>query len=76
MVVASRAARLTGFAGASRRAVLAPSTLHLYWDLFDVLARDRVAIYADAGSYPIARWGFERAAAKGVPTSTFPMSPP
>lgn len=31
------------------RAVLAPSTLHLYWDLFDVLARDHIAIYADAG---------------------------
>ena len=54
------------------RAVLAPSTLHLFWDLFDVLARARIAIYADAGTYPIARYGVERAAAKGVPTSTFP----
>jgi 8-amino-7-oxononanoate synthase len=58
------------------RAVLAPSTLHLYWDLFDVLARDRIAIYADAGAYPIARWGVERAAAKSVPASTFPMHYP
>ena len=65
-------ARLVG----CERAVLAPSTLHLYWDLFDVLARDRVAIYADAGTYPIARWGIERAAAKGVPTSTFPTHDP
>src|SRR2546429_4651818 len=31
------------------RAVLAPSTLHLYWDLFDVLANEHIAIYADAG---------------------------
>src|SRR6267378_2039427 len=54
------------------RAVLAPSTLHLYWDLFDVLANERIAIYADAGTYPIARWGIERAAAKGVRTATFP----
>jgi 8-amino-7-oxononanoate synthase len=53
-------------------AVLAPSTLHVYWDLFDLLARDRVAIYVDAGTYPIARWGIERAAAKGVRTATFP----
>ncbi len=55
------------------RAVLAPSTLHLFWDLFDVLANERIAIYVDAGTYPIARFGIERAAAKGVPTSTFPM---
>ncbi len=54
------------------RAALAPSTLHLYWDLFDLLARDRIAIYADEGTYPIARWGIERAAAKGVRTAIFP----
>src|SRR5258708_5808095 len=47
------------------RAVLAPSTLHLFWDLIDVLTRDHVAIYTDAGTYPTARWGVERAAAKG-----------
>ena len=53
------------------RATLGPSTLHLFWDLFDVLARNRIAVYVDAGIYPIARWGVERAAAKGVPTATF-----
>ena len=58
------------------RAVLGPSTLHLYWDLFGILARNRIAIYADAGTYPIARWGVERAAAKGVPASTFPTHDP
>ncbi len=47
-----------------------------YWDLFDVLARDHIAIYADAGTYPIARWGIERAAAKGVPTATFQTHDP
>jgi 8-amino-7-oxononanoate synthase len=59
-----------------QRAVLAPSTLHLFWDLFEVLARDHIAIYADAGTYPIARYGVERAAAKGVPISTFPGHDP
>jgi 8-amino-7-oxononanoate synthase len=54
------------------RAVLAPSTLHLYWDLFHVLAKDHIAIYVDAGTYPIARWGIERVAAKGIRTATFP----
>ena len=58
------------------RAVLVPSTLHLYWDLFDVLANERIAIYADAGTYPIVRWGIERAAAKGIRTETFQMHDP
>jgi 8-amino-7-oxononanoate synthase len=58
------------------RAVLAPSTLHLFWDLFDILANESVAIYTDAGTYPIARWGIERAAAKGVRTATFQMHDP
>ena len=39
------------------RGVLAPSTLHLFWDLFGILSRQQVAIYMDAGVYPIARWG-------------------
>ncbi len=54
------------------RATLVPSTLHLFWDLFGVLARDPVRIYMDAGSYAIARWGVERAAARGVPVRCFP----
>ena len=70
--VAQDLAQLLG----SERAALAPSTLHLYWDLFDVLANERIAIYADAGTYPIARWGIERAAAKGVPTAIFQMHDP
>src|SRR5574341_1890957 len=53
-------------------ATLAPSTLHLFWDLFGILAKDAVAIYMDAGIYPIARWGVERAAARGVPVRSFP----
>jgi 8-amino-7-oxononanoate synthase len=66
--VAAALAQLMRF----ERAALAPSTLHLYWDLFDLLARDGIAIYADASGYPIARWGIERVAAKGVRTTTFP----
>jgi 8-amino-7-oxononanoate synthase len=53
------------------RATLLPSTLHLFWDLFGVLARDRVSIYMDAGSYAIARWGVERAAARDFPVRSF-----
>jgi len=48
------------------------STLHLFWDLFGVLARERVRIYMDARTYAIARWGVERATAHGVPVRRFP----
>jgi len=53
------------------RALLAPSTLHLFWDLFAILAARDVNIFLDAGTYPIARWGVERAAARGVAVRTF-----
>jgi 8-amino-7-oxononanoate synthase len=54
------------------RATLAASTLHLFWDLFGILARERVRIFMDCGCYAIARWGVERAAALGTPIQTFP----
>jgi 8-amino-7-oxononanoate synthase len=66
--IAHRLAALIG----CDRGTLAPSTLHLFWDLFGMLSGERVAIYLDAGVYPIARWGVERAAAHGVPLRTFP----
>jgi 8-amino-7-oxononanoate synthase len=57
---------------ACEHVTLAPSTLHLFWDLFGILAKERVVIYLDSGAYPIARWGVERAAARGVPVRPFP----
>jgi len=57
-------------------AVLLPSTLHLFWDLFGWLARDKVSIYMDDSSYAIARWGVERAAARGVPVRRMPHHDP
>lgn len=53
------------------RATFAPSTLHLFWDLFGLLSRDAVSIYMEEGLYPIARWGIERAAARGVTVHSF-----
>ncbi len=64
------AGELAGLTGVER-ATLARSTLHAFWDLFIVFGRRNGAIYVDAGSYPIARWGVERAAATGVPARTF-----
>jgi 8-amino-7-oxononanoate synthase len=60
-------AALTG----CERALLGPSTLHLFWDLFGTLARRDVSICLDAGAYAIARWALERAAARGTPVRTF-----
>src|SRR5262245_38188986 len=54
------------------RSVLGTSTLHLCWDLFHGLADARSVIYMDADLYPIARWGIERAAARGVPVREIP----
>jgi 8-amino-7-oxononanoate synthase len=54
------------------RATLLPSTLHLFWDLFGLLADERVRIYMDESVYRIARWGVERAAAQGIAVRTFP----
>jgi len=52
-------------------ATLGASTLHLFWDLFGLLAQGRITIFVDAGTYLIARWGVERAAGRGVRTTTF-----
>lgn len=66
-VLADRLAQLMGCAAAT----LAPSTLHLFWDLFRLLAEKPVAIYLDSEVYPIVRWGVERAANRGVPVRVF-----
>jgi len=68
LVVARQLAALQG----CEHATLLPSTLHLFWDLCGLLAREQVRIYMDAGAYAVGRWGVERAAAQGVPVRSFP----
>jgi 8-amino-7-oxononanoate synthase len=65
--VAHQLAQLQG----CEHGVLGTSTFHLFWDLFGIVARRAVAVYIDAGVYPIARWGVERAAGRGVPVHEF-----
>ncbi len=77
--VARDLARLQGCAAAT----LLPSTLHLFWDLFGVLARQqlderadargrrRYMVLVDGAAYPVARWGAERAAGLGLPLRAF-----
>ncbi|KQX01811.1 hypothetical protein ASC94_04260 [Massilia sp. Root418] len=52
-------------------ALVMPSTLHLYWDLFAMLAQETVALLVDGGTYPIARWGAQQAVARGAPLQVF-----
>src|SRR5207244_3612424 len=58
------------------RALLAPSTLHLFFDVFGALCSGQedgagLLLLWDEGSYPVARWALERAAARGVPARGF-----
>jgi 8-amino-7-oxononanoate synthase len=48
-----------------------PSTLHAFWDVCGALSRRRVSMFVDAGTYPVARWGTERALARSVPVAAF-----
>lgn len=65
--VAKQLAALQGL----QRTTLGPSTFHLFWDLFGILAKKRIAIYVDTGAYPISKWGIERAAAASVRVKCF-----
>jgi 8-amino-7-oxononanoate synthase len=50
-------------------ATLAPSTLHAFWDLFGTMGAQE--IHVDAGTYPIAWWGAERAGCSGAVVQPF-----
>jgi 8-amino-7-oxononanoate synthase len=65
--VADNLAELVG----TECATLCRSTLHAFSDLFLILGERNSAIYTDVGTYPIPRWGIERAACRGVPVRTF-----
>jgi 8-amino-7-oxononanoate synthase len=64
-IVAGGLADLIG----TEAATLAPSTLHAFWDLFDTMGAGE--IYVDAGTYPIAWWGAERARCNGAVVRPF-----
>jgi 8-amino-7-oxononanoate synthase len=64
--VAMEFARLAG----CEAGMLLPSTLHLFFDLFATLP-PRSTYFVDAGAYPVARWGVERAATCGAGMRTF-----
>jgi 8-amino-7-oxononanoate synthase len=53
------------------QAVLMPSTLHVFVDLLASGLPD-AALFWDRALYPVAAWGVELAAARGVPTARLP----
>lgn len=65
--VADRFALLVG----AEAATAAPSTLHVTFDLFPLVAPRGAIVYVDAGTYPISRWGIERAVARGARVRPF-----
>lgn len=66
-IIEKQLATLQGF----QRTILGPSTFHLFWDLFGILAKKDIVIYLDDGAYPISKWGVERAAAASIPVKKF-----
>jgi 8-amino-7-oxononanoate synthase len=70
--LASGLAKLIG----CEAATLGTSTLHVFFDLFSVLARRGVAIVVAGEIYPIARWGIERAATRFTPVVSVPSEDP
>ena len=69
---AARAAEALAALVGCERASLSPSTLHLFWDLFGVLAARPLEIFRDAGVYAVGGWGIERASALGARVRALP----
>ncbi|WP_420149280.1 hypothetical protein [Spirosoma sp.] len=53
--------------------LLAPSTLHVFWDIVASLGRSN-AVLMDEAMYPVGRWGVLLAAFRGVPVASFPAN--
>lgn len=68
-VVAQEVARKQGL----ESGLLAPSTLHVFWDIITTLGRSN-AVLIDEAMYPVGRWGSMRAALQGVPVASFPAN--
>ncbi len=65
--LAARLARLQGCAAG----VLGTSTLHLFRDLFGMLSGKNLVVYLDDRTYPVAVWGAELGAARGLSLKRF-----
>ncbi|WP_276482028.1 aminotransferase class I/II-fold pyridoxal phosphate-dependent enzyme [Paraflavitalea pollutisoli] len=53
------------------KGLVSPSTLHLYYDLFDWLCHQPVRVYIDEKVYPVSRYGIEKLLLRKIPVSYF-----
>jgi 8-amino-7-oxononanoate synthase len=53
------------------KGLTAPSTLHLYWDLFGFLGNRPVVVFIDEKVYPVSRYGIEKLLLRNIPVHTF-----
>ena len=64
------AGKIAGLQGLEK-GILAPSTLHLYWDLFVLLSGKNIAVFIDENAYPVSRYGIERLVVAKIPIYSF-----
>ena len=69
--IARELARALAALQGCERSTVAPSTLHLFWDLFGMVGSRDLAVLVDGGAYAIARWGVERIAMRGSLVRSF-----
>ena len=51
--------------------VSAPSTLHLYSDLFELLSKKQIVLFIDEKIYPVSRYGIEKLSAHRIQVQPF-----
>jgi 8-amino-7-oxononanoate synthase len=66
-IVSRWVARMQGL----EQGLTAPSTLHLYTDLYEVLSHRPVAIFMDEYVYPVSGYGIEKMMVKGIPVHPY-----
>ena len=63
-------ALLAGLQGCEK-ALLMTSTLHLFWDVFEMLSRTPSAMLVDGCAYPVSRWAMRLVSRRACPVSGF-----
>lgn len=53
------------------KGLVSPSTLHLYYDLFDWLSHQPIRVYIDEKVYPVSRYGIEKLLLRKIPVCYF-----
>ncbi|HEX7905268.1 MAG TPA: aminotransferase class I/II-fold pyridoxal phosphate-dependent enzyme [Chitinophagaceae bacterium] len=51
--------------------ICAPSTMHIYSDLFGLLSKKRIKLFIDEKIYPVSRYGIEKLSVAGIKVLSF-----